>query len=93
MTNAKRVNIPVTFIPPDKIHLELSLDEAQVIYDISLCVGGCARTSRRGLTDGIGLALKDAGITRNESPFDDMHETQCRIFFKNRPENFKTISM
>jgi hypothetical protein len=82
MANAKRVTAPVTVVPPDRIHLDLSLEEAEVIFDISGHIGGSPETTRRGLMDGIASALADAGVGSRRPRANDMVETLSWIYFK-----------
>jgi hypothetical protein len=74
-TAIRNITEQVVMVPQiettETITLELSLEEAQVLADILVRVGGIPRTTRRGLTNAIGLALHDQGILADYQP-DDM---------------------
>jgi hypothetical protein len=57
MAIAKRVTPP-----PHTVELNLTSEEAQVLADVTSCIGGDPFTSRRGLTDAIGKTLNDIGF-------------------------------
>jgi hypothetical protein len=48
--------------PVQTFTLELTKDEARTILDLTAFIGGASDTTRRGLTDTIGKALRDAGV-------------------------------
>lgn len=51
---------------PD-VQLTLTHEEAEVIHAITRRISGHPDTTRRGLTDGIGKALREIGISHNDS--------------------------
>ena len=61
MAKAKEIQIEVTTTVTG-ISLELTLDEATMLADLMSRVGGAPSTSRRGLADKIGTALRAVGV-------------------------------
>lgn len=62
---ARRLPAPVAPTPPDRIVLEMSIEEATVLERLTEWVGGDASNSARGVTNEIGRALRGAGIQPN----------------------------
>lgn len=62
MAKATRNTAPPVPPPPDTITLELTLEEAQVLADIGMRIGGDPEKSRRKLVNSIREALFDVGI-------------------------------
>ena len=64
------------------VHLDLSLEEAQVIFDIANRIAGSPENSRRGLVDTIRHSLYPiVGVTLDMS---DMEVTETGLRFRNR---------
>lgn len=49
--------------PPDTVTLVMSPAEARALLDVTRSIGGSPDTTRRGLTDAIGFALREAGVS------------------------------
>jgi hypothetical protein len=71
--------------PPTTVTLELSIEEAQVLYDITGCITGSQYNSRRFLTDQIRESLKQV----EELSFDYYKQ---RLDMKSRKEDIVGIN-